>query len=338
MQIKFWLLGWCRCEGFGFYDNRTFFDDYNLLQRDGIHMSRRGKGIFDRLDNLDLGAGSKVATLAISTNWAISQANQSSNKCSLAASQDKNPKTNHLKCMYTNARSLGNKQEELELCAPSESYDIASRKDRQGRRGRGVALYVKENLERTEFNYGNCGSPIKCLWLKIRGVVSKGDLTVGICYRPPNQDGCRDAVQCRDAVRKAKPQLELKLARDVKNHKKGFFSTVGPQALGTKIQVDTNTDTPSVKEELVCELLQELDPYKSMGPEVIHPRALRELADAVVRLLSIIFEKSWRLGDVPEDWKKANVTLIYKESLKEDPRNYRPISLQSLGKLWNEPS
>ena len=28
---------------------------------------------------------------------------------------------------------------------------------------------------------------------------------------------------CRDATRKAKAHLELKLARDVKNNKKGFF-------------------------------------------------------------------------------------------------------------------
>ncbi|GAB0179310.1 mitochondrial enolase superfamily member 1 [Grus japonensis] len=110
-------------------------------------------------------------------------------------------------------------------------------------------------------------------------------------------------------------------------------STVGPQALGTKIQLDANTDPPSAKEELVCELLQELDPYKSMGPNNIHPRMLRELAHVIAMLLSIIFEKSWRLGDVPEDWKKANVTPIDKKGLKEI---IGPSVL--LGKLRNESS
>ncbi|KAK4821781.1 hypothetical protein QYF61_002197 [Mycteria americana] len=107
-------------------------------------------------------------------------------------------------------------------------------------------------------------------------------------------------------------------------------STVGPQALRTKIQVDANTDPPSVNQELVCELLQQLDPYKWMGPDNIHPRVLRELADVIVRLLSIIFDKSWTSGDIPEDWKKANVTPIYKKGLKKHPGNYRPISLTSV--------
>jgi len=55
-------------------------------------------------------------------------------------------------------------------------------KDRQEGRGGGVVLYGKENLENIEVNYSSCGSPVKCLWVKTRGVVSKWALTVGICY------------------------------------------------------------------------------------------------------------------------------------------------------------
>ncbi|KAK4814759.1 hypothetical protein QYF61_026736 [Mycteria americana] len=84
---------------------------------------------------------------------------------------------------YTNARSIGNKQEELEAIVHQENYDMVAimetwwddshnwsavmdgyklfRRDRQGRRGGGVALWGKAN---------------------------KADIVVGVCYRPPNQD------------------------------------------------------------------------------------------------------------------------------------------------------
>lgn len=50
--------------------------------------------------------------------------NKSGEECSLTLSKGENLKSGHLKCMYSNAHSLGNKQEELELCAHPESYDV----------------------------------------------------------------------------------------------------------------------------------------------------------------------------------------------------------------------
>ncbi|KAK4815769.1 hypothetical protein QYF61_007187 [Mycteria americana] len=52
--------------------------------------------------------------------------------------------------------------------------------------------------------------------------------------------------------------------------------------------------------------------------------------EAIGQPLSIAFEKLWRSGDIPEDWKKANVTPIYKKGLKEDRGNYRLISHTSV--------
>jgi len=67
-----------------------------------------------------------------------------------------------------------------------------------------------------------------------------------------------------------------------------------------------------------------------MGPDGIHQRLLRELVEELAKPLSIIYQQSWLTGEVPDDWRIASVTPIYKKGRKEDARNYRPVSLTSV--------
>lgn len=66
-----------------------------------------------------------------------------------------------------------------------------------------------------------------------------------------------------------------------------------------------------------------------MEPDRIHPRVMRKLADELAKPLSIIYCQSWLTRKVPDDWKLANVTPVYKKGWKEDPGTYRPVSLSS---------
>ncbi|GAB0195239.1 mitochondrial enolase superfamily member 1 [Grus japonensis] len=69
----------------------------------------------------------------------------------------------------------------------------------------------------------------------------------------------------------------------------------------------------------------------------MHPRVLRELADAVAKPFSTIREKSRQPGEVPGDWKKGNVAGVFQEGRKEDPGTYRPASLTSVpGKIMEQ--
>ncbi|PKU40284.1 glycerol kinase [Limosa lapponica baueri] len=131
--------------------------------------------------------------------------------------------TVQLKCLYTNERSLGNKQEELEATVLLESYDIVAitetwwyesydwsvaiegyklfRRDRQGRRGGGVALYVKEWLESEEMSLkpslGSDEDRVESLW----ALVLMGDFNhPDICWEgyTARHVQSRKFLQCLD--------------------------------------------------------------------------------------------------------------------------------------------
>ena len=74
-------------------------------------------------------------------------------------------------------------------------------------------------------------------------------------------------------------------------------------------------------------LLLHLGCHKSMKPDGLHPRMLRELVEVIAEPLSATYQHSWLSGEVPEDWRLADVTPVYKKGHKEDPGIYRPVNL-----------
>ena len=86
--------------------------------------------------------------------------------------------------------------------------------------------------------------------------------------------------------------------------------------------------------EKVISKIEKLNPYKSPGPDGFLPRVLREVSKQVAPHLTAVFNKSLETGIIPEDWRLANVTPIYKKGDRKEAGNYRPISLISVvGKL-----
>ena len=83
----------------------------------------------------------------------------------------------------------------------------------------------------------------------------------------------------------------------------------------------------NVSEEGVTKLLKGLNPAKASGPDNIQSRVLKELAGTISPCLCKIFQKSLDTGEIPNDWKTANVAPIYKKGQRDIAANYRPISL-----------
>ena len=66
----------------------------------------------------------------------------------------------------------------------------------------------------------------------------------------------------------------------------------------------------------------------AMGPDKISTRLLQETGDILCVPFSIVFTRSLNEGKrVPDDWRKANVTPIFKKGSKMASGNYIPVSL-----------
>ncbi len=77
----------------------------------------------------------------------------------------------------------------------------------------------------------------------------------------------------------------------------------------------------------VEKLLNSLNTNKATGPDGLSGRLLKETAKSTAPLIRAIFQRSLETGSLPEVWKTATVSPIYKKGSRSDPANYRPVSL-----------
>ena len=82
-----------------------------------------------------------------------------------------------------------------------------------------------------------------------------------------------------------------------------------------------------INDKIVMDKLNKLRSNKATGASNISPKLLTRIKDEVCLPLTIIFQKSLETGQVPCDWKTADVTPIYKKGSRSQPSNYRPVSL-----------
>ena len=80
----------------------------------------------------------------------------------------------------------------------------------------------------------------------------------------------------------------------------------------------------------VGRLLRELNENKSCGPDDIHPRILKHCSNSLASPLYALFNTSFKCGEIPVDWKIANVIPLCKKGAKDKVENYRPVSLTSI--------
>ena len=77
----------------------------------------------------------------------------------------------------------------------------------------------------------------------------------------------------------------------------------------------------------VAKLLDGLNVHKASGPDGLNARVLKECSNEISPILALIYNESLAPGDVPDDLRQANVSLVFKKGENYDAANSRPVSL-----------
>jgi ribonucleases P/MRP protein subunit RPP40 len=116
----------------------------------------------------------------------------------------------------------------------------------------------------------------------------------------------------------------------------GFFSSVFTREDVTNIPEPENiaggnriTDV-RISAKDVKNKIKGLREDAATGPDGIGPLLLKRLSNELAEPLARVMRASLKDGAVPEDWRTANVTPIFKKGKQSDPENYRPVSLTSV--------
>ena len=76
-------------------------------------------------------------------------------------------------------------------------------------------------------------------------------------------------------------------------------------------------------------MIERLREQSAPGPDGIPNKLMKEMINEISCPLSILFSESINEKTIPDDWRNARVTPIYKKGPKSEPGNYRPVSLSS---------
>ena len=103
-----------------------------------------------------------------------------------------------------------------------------------------------------------------------------------------------------------------------------YIPTLASQTTPSELP-DVNISPSAVKMKL-----KTLNVTGATGPDDLNPRLLQEAHHSLCVPLAHLYRKSLDTGSLPRNWTLAQVVPIHKKGDRQDPGNYRPVSLTAV--------
>ena len=96
-------------------------------------------------------------------------------------------------------------------------------------------------------------------------------------------------------------------------------------------QITLNYTSPIEVKEIMCNMKTN----KAIGHDLIPARAVKDSAEVLCDPYCTLFNYILDVGKIPKEWKKGEITPVYKKDCSLSKDNYRPLTiLQSLSKVF----
>lgn len=210
-------------------------------------------------------------------------------------------------------------------------------------------LYTKAKIKKSDMHWRNYRSKRneviekirlakKDYFLRLKQKLSEEDLPTRSWYKIANE-----ITKIKNKNNPTPPLLSddsvkihpIDKAETLNQHFTNISSLTNEPPLPEETIPDYNLSFITVTEQDVVDQIHILNASKPSGPDELMPRLIKIIGKYLIKPLTLLYNKSLSLGEVPQQWKMANVSAIFKGKGDEhDPTNYRPISVTScLGKM-----
>jgi hypothetical protein len=183
---------------------------------------------------------------------------------------------------------------------------------------------LKSEYESKELqNNKNCS---RKLWKSINQISHRSPLnSASNAYELLNQSNCSER-QSLDACNSYFSNVGRNLASSILSRLNETQESLASKVIHKSAPRESFFISPTNAQEIV-DLILSLDSNSSPGVDNISNRILKVIGETIATPLSVLFNRSIESGIFNKVWKTAVVIPIYKGAAKNDPSNYRPISL-----------